>query len=235
MRRHTDRTPLQRWTRNLLLIVISAIITALLLSIPFAFEAKAAEPTARVRVPEHAVTYRLRIEREAARNFGLDGDAVVARMAAQIHQESGWRANAASPYAYGLTQFTPATARWLPTVCPEVGEPDVWDASWAIRAQSCYMAWLHRRVGRIGVQPIDDCTRWNFALRGYNGGEGWLTRERRLALNAGANPNAWREVEGFRSRAGWAHKENTHYPRVILLRLEPAYIAAGWPGDQVCP
>lgn len=235
MRRHTDRTPRQRWARNALLVLIGAVITALLLSIPFAFEARAAEPTARVRVPEHAVTYRLRIEREAARNFGLRGDAVVARMAAQIHQESGWRADAASPYAYGLTQFTPATARWLPSVCPDVGEPDVWDATWAIRAQSCYMAWLYRRAGRIGAQPYDDCSRWAFAFRAYNGGEGWLMRERRLALNAGANPNAWREVEGFRSRAGWAHRENTDYPRRILLRLEPAYIAAGWPGDPVCP
>lgn len=232
MRRHTDRTRLQR---SLWALLLAALMVAGLLAIALLFPqpVHAAEP--RVRVPEHAVTYRLRIEREAARNFGLSSDAVVARLAAQIHQESGWRADAASPYAYGLTQFTPATARWLPSVCPDVGEPDVWDATWAIRAQSCYMAWLYRRAGRIGAQPYDDCSRWAFAFRAYNGGEGWLMRERRLALNAGANPNAWREVEGFRSRAGWAHRENTDYPRRILLRLEPAYIAAGWPGDPVCP
>jgi soluble lytic murein transglycosylase-like protein len=232
MRRHTDRTRLQRslWALLLASVMVGGLLAIALL---FPQPAHAAEP--RVRVPEHAVSYRLRIEREAARNFGISGDAVVARMAAQIHQESGWRANAASPYAYGLTQFTPATARWLPSVCPDVGEPDVWDATWAIRAQSCYMAWLYRRAGRIGAQPYDDCSRWAFALRAYNGGEGWLMRERRLALNAGANPNAWREVQGFRSRATWAHHENTDYPRRILLRLEPAYIAVGWPGVAVCP
>jgi hypothetical protein len=231
MRRHTDRTRLQR---SLWALLVVAVMAAGLLAIALLFPqpAHAAEP--RVRVPEHAVTYRLRIEREAARNFGLSGDAAVARLAAQIHQESGWRADAASPYAYGLTQFTPATARWLPSVCPDVGKPDVWDATWAIRAQSCYMAWLYRRARRIGTQPYDDCSRWAFALRAYNGGEGWLMRERRLALNAGANPNAWREVQGFRNRAGWAHRENTDYPRRILLRLEPAYIAAGWSGTKVC-
>lgn len=231
MRRHTDRTRLQRvlWSFVLAFVVVACCLAIALL---FPQPAIAAEPG--VRVPEHAVTYRLRIEREAARNFGISGDAVVARMAAQIHQESGWRADAASPYAYGLTQFTPATARWLPSVCPDVGEPDVWDATWAIRAQSCYMAWLYRRAGRIGAQPYDECSQWAFAFRAYNGGEGWLMRERRLASNAGANPNAWREVQGFRSRAAWAHRENVDYPRRILLRLEPAYIAAGWPGQAVC-
>lgn len=230
MRRHSDRSRLQRSLWALLLGTVVGAGLALIVAL-FPLTASAAEPG--VRVPQHAVTYRLRIEREAARNFGLD--APVARLAAQIHQESGWRADAASPYAAGLTQFTPATARWLPEVCPAVGAPDVWDPSWSIRAQSCYMAWLYRRVGRMGTQPLDQCSRWAFAFRAYNGGEGWLLRERKMALTSGANPNAWREVEGFRSRATWAHRENTDYPRRILLRLEPAYIAAGWAGSPVCP
>ena len=227
-RRHTDRSRLQRalWALLMAFLAAGALLSALAALSP----AQAATP--RVRVPEHAVGYRLTIEREAARNFGLD--APVARLAAQIHQESGWRPRAASPYAYGLAQFTPSTAAWLPSVCPQVGEPDVWDTGWSIRAQACYMAWLHRRVARIGPGTLDDCSRWAFALRGYNGGEGWLTRERRKALAAGADANAWQVVEGYRSRARWAHAENTDYPRRILLRLEPAYLAAGWSGRQVC-
>lgn len=228
--RHTDRTRLQR---SLWALLLGAVLGAglFLIAALFPQPAHAAEP--RVRVPEHAVTYRLRIEREAARNFGLD--APVARLAAQIHQESGWRSDAASPYAYGLTQFTPATARWLPTVCPEVGAVDVWDPSWSIRAQSCYMAWLYNRAGRVGPGNYTYCSRWAFALRAYNGGEGWLLRERKKAQAAGANANAWREVEGFRSRATWAHHENIGYPQRILLRLEPAYLNAGWAGSPVCP
>jgi len=45
----------------------------------------------------------------------------------------------------------------------------------------------------------------------------------------------WRAVEAYRVRAAWAHRENTAYPRRILLRLEPAYLAAGWTGEAVCP
>lgn len=188
---------------------------------------------AQVRIPQVAVMYRLAIEREAVRNFGLD--APVARLAAQIHQESGWRSDAASAYAQGLTQFTPATAKWLPSVCPAVGAADPFDANWALRAQACYMAWLHGRVAAYRYAgAMTECTRWNYALRAYNGGEGMLARERLAAQRGGADANSWRAVEPYRARAGWAHTENVGYPRRILLVLEPAYIAAGWDGKAVC-
>ena len=193
----------------------------------------APDAQAQTRIPTVATTYRLAIEREAARNFGLEAPA--ARLAAQVHQESGWRANAASAYAQGLTQFTPATAKWLPTICPAVGDPDPWDPQWALRAQACYMAWLHARVTPYKhARPMSACARWAFAFRGYNGGEGWLTKERLATQRAGGDANDWHEVARVRVRATWAHKENTHYPRVILLKLEPAYLAAGWSGQAVC-
>ena len=99
---------------------------------------------------------------------------------------------------------------------------------------ACYDAWLFGRVPTLKGPPLDPCSRWAFTLRAYNGGEGWLLRERRSAAASGANPNDWRAIEPFRVRARWAHNENTDYPRRILLRLEPAYRAAGWPGDVPC-
>ncbi|WP_368565516.1 transglycosylase SLT domain-containing protein [Pseudoxanthomonas sp. UTMC 1351] len=185
-----------------------------------------------VRIPTVSTLYRLRLEREAARNFGLD--APVARLAAQIHQESGWRSDAASPYANGMAQFTPATAKWLPSVCPAVGVADPWDPDWSLRAIACYDAWLHARVTQLPGSTLSACSRWAYTLRAYNGGEGWLMKERRKAAAAGVDGNAWRAVEPYRVRAGWAHTENTDYPRRILLRLEPAYRAAGWPGSAAC-
>ncbi|MGO1072580.1 transglycosylase SLT domain-containing protein [Lysobacter sp. CA199] len=185
-----------------------------------------------VRIPDVSTVYRLRLEREAVRNFGLD--APVARLAAQIHQESGWRTNAASRYANGMAQFTPATAAWLPTVCPAVGEPDPWDADWSLRALACYDAWLYARVARFPGSALSNCSRWAYTLRAYNGGEGWLMRERRAARSAGADGNAWLAVERFRVRAGWAHRENIDYPRRILQRIEPVYLAAGWSGGEPC-
>jgi hypothetical protein len=212
---------------------ITLIFGLVLLAVLATCSPQPAYAAPQVRVPAVAVQYRLRIEREAAANFGLQAPA--ARMAAQIHQESAWNPKAASAYAHGLTQFTPATARWLPTVCPAVGKPDPWDASWALRAQACYMAWLHARIMPYRYAGVmSDCTRWNFALRGYNGGLGWLNKERLAAQRAGADANDWRATEPYRARATWAHKENVEYPRRILLTLEPAYRRAGWPGAAVC-
>lgn len=211
--------------RNLSAFLLGVLMLALL--------ALRTEAAAAPAVPQVAVTYRLAIEREAVRNFGLA--APVARLAAQVHQESSWNPRAASPYAQGLTQFTPATARWLPTVCPAVGPPDPWDPQWSLRAQACYMAWLHDRVQPLAAAELSDCSRWVFTLRKYNGGERMLDRERQAALRAGADADDWQAVEPYRVRAQWAHRENTGYPRRILLRLEPAYLAAGWAGQAVCP
>lgn len=211
-------------------VLIIALVGTLLLMALLA-PAQAAERT--VQIPAISTIYRIKIEHVAARNFGLD--APVARLAAQIHQESAWNPRAESPYAQGLTQFTPSTARWIPGVCPQVGPPDVWDADWSLRAQACYMAWLHARIVPYRYAGgMTDCTRWHFALRGYNGGLGWLNKERLKTQRAGADGNDWRDVERHRVRAGWAHRENIGYPRRILLTLEPAYLLAGWPGKSDC-
>jgi soluble lytic murein transglycosylase-like protein len=185
---------------------------------------------ATVAIPEQSARYRIALEREAAARFGLS--APVARLAAQIHQESAWKPTAASPFAQGLAQFTPSTAAWLPDVCPEVGPPDVWDAGWSIRAIACYDAWLHANV--IGAATA--CDRWAFTLSSYNGGLGWLNRDRARASSNGLDPARWFDhVETTSARANWARVENRDYVRRILLKLEPAYLAAGWSGQAVCP
>lgn len=184
---------------------------------------------AKVKIPPESVRYRLQVERAAGEQFGLDASA--ARLAAQLHQESSWRADARSPYAEGLAQFTPATAHWLPQVCPSVGTPDPWDAGWSIRAAACYDAWLYHRAE--GATP---CDRWAMTLSAYNGGEAARDRESRLAYEARDDPARWfGQVDQYRSRSAAAWRENRNYVRRILLTLEPAYLAAGWPGQAVCP
>lgn len=232
-RRHDDLTPLGGWLQRHALALGMGVLLLVIALLAFCVPQPAYAAQPAVRVPEVATLYRLKIEREAARNFGLDAPA--ARLAAQIHEESGWRPRAASAYANGLAQFTPATAAWLPTVCPAVGTPDPWDPDWSLRAQACYMAWLHDRILAFRYAgKMDECTHWNLALRGYNGGLGWLNKERLATQRAGDDANDWRDIERHRVRAGWAHRENIDYPRRILLRIEPAYIAAGWPGHSVC-
>lgn len=194
--------------------------------------AQAAEPA--VRVAPASALYRHRVEQAVARAWGVEGSS--ARLAAQLHQESAFRANAKSHVgAQGLAQFMPATAKWIATVYPdELAGFDPWNPQQAILAAAMYDRWLFDRVSPYGGNPMTSCSQWAFALRGYNGGERALTRERTLAHAAGADANDWRAVEPFRSRAQWAHRENTGYPRRILLVLEPAYLAAGWSGGPAC-
>lgn len=182
-------------------------------------------------VPDASARYRLLVQRAAGEYFGLD--ASPARLAAQLHQESGWRPDARSAYAVGMAQFAPQTAAWLPTVCPGLGDFDPWDAAQAVRGAACYDHYLYQRQTPMN-DSLDTCTRWVYTLRAYNGGAGWLLRERRAARLAGADPDNWQAVEAFRVRAEWAHRENTGYPRRILMVLEPLYLSAGWAGAAAC-
>ena len=182
-----------------------------------------------IAIPQASARYRLALEREAAARFGLD--APVARLAGQIHLESAWRPNAESAYAQGLSQFTPDTAAWLPGVCPDIGPPDTWDANWSLRAIACYDHYLY-----ANVSGATECDRWAFTLSSYNGGLGWLNRDRTRASATGADPARWfGNVALSSARASWARAENRAYVRRILLELEPVYIDAGWSGVAVCP
>lgn len=188
-----------------------------------------ATTAAPVPIPQASARYRIALQRAAAAQFGID--APVARLAAQIHQESAWRPGAESAYAQGIAQFTPATAAWLPSVCPDVGAPDAWDATWSMRAMACYDRYLYERVA-----ASRECDRWGMTLSSYNGGLGWLNRDITRASANGADPALWFDnVERFSARSSAARAENRAYVRRILLTVEPAYIAAGWPGQAVCP
>lgn len=181
-------------------------------------------------IPRTADLHRRVLTREAQAQWGLK--APVARFAAQVHQESAWRSEARSAYAGGLAQFTPATAEWISRVYPrELGEQAPYSPKWALRALVVYDRHLYDRIDDTAT----DCDRWAMTLSSYNGGGGWLNRDRRLAAASGADPNRWwGSVEHHTARAPWARDENRGYPRRILLNLEPLYLARGWPGEAVC-
>lgn len=213
-----------RWVVGVLIVLILFQMVAFLLL------ANTVPAVSRVVIPERSAMYRHALHREAAAQWGLD--APTARLAAQIHQESAWRPKAESRFAQGLAQFTPATAEWIAQVYPSLRPADPWDPTWSIRAQVTYMAHILRTLGPAATP----CDAWAFALSAYNGGPGWIARDRRLAAAAGADPARWfGHVEHYTRRAEWARRENRDYPRRILLVLEPAYLTAGWPGSAVCP
>lgn len=226
---------MSRWLGRLVWLAVG-IALAVALATCVNSHAGASQPAASpavadpIRIPPASARLRTAVIREAQRLYGLDAPA--ARFAAQIHQESRWNAGAASRYANGLAQFTPPTADWIALAYPELRPAAPWDAHWSIRAMVRYM----HHIGEHTPPGASACDDWAFALSGYNGGPGWLSRDRALAGRAGADPDRWfGQVEHHTSRAGWARKENRDYVRRILLRIEPAYLAAGWPGDRACP
>jgi soluble lytic murein transglycosylase-like protein len=206
------------------------ILVLLVLSLAVILSACMPVPALADSIPHQAKAYQRTLVRSANAYWGLD--APVATIAAQVHQESRWRADAISPAgAEGLAQFMPGTSDWFAELYPDdLGTRQPFNPGWSLRAVVLYDRWLHRRI-----QASSECERWAFILASYNGGLGWVLKDKRLASASGADSLAWfNSVEKFnagRSRPAFA--ENRKYPRLILRRWEPLYMNAGW-GDGVC-
>lgn len=197
--------------------------------------------TATAQVPERCRAYQRQITTEAHTVFGLS--APVATLAAQIHQESGCRANAVSRVgAGGLAQFMPATARDMARIYPsELGPADVTNPRWAIKAQARYMRDLTR-----STPGKTECDTWAFGLAAYNGGLGWVRRDQ-AACRAQVQPMAdhcapcsadrWFgnvELTPDPRRSPANIRENRGYPIRILLTLTPRYVSAGYGRGVTC-
>jgi soluble lytic murein transglycosylase-like protein len=177
-------------------------------------------------IPAAAQIHRLTLKREAQRVWGLN--APVATFAAQIHQESRWNPSARSPVgALGLTQFMPATARWIGSTDAALASPAPLNPTWAIRALVQYDFWLSQRI-----KAQDDCQRMAFVLASYNGGLGWVYKRQARSATPGVCLGATCNINPGVTAASQA--ENAHYPQVILQRFEPLYEAARW-GQGSCP
>lgn len=179
-------------------------------------------------IPRDAYRFERGLIANARAVWGVD--APVATFAAQIHQESRWRPQAKSRFAEGLAQFTPATADWIAGAYADVGNAAPFNPAWAMRALVRY-----DRVLWNGVSAATDCDRMAMALAGYNGGIGHIATEKKATAAAGQNPARWwGNVESHCLRAAWACKENRGYPRNILLRWQPLYVAASWGAGVDC-
>ena len=179
---------------------------------------------AGVSIPRAANQYKSELTRAARLEFGLN--APVALIAAQIHTESLWRSNATSHVgAQGLAQFMPATAAWLPQVAPQTGTPAPFNSGWALRAACAYDKYLYLRIHNTA----SDCDHWVFTLYSYNGGLGWVNRDRALAAKKGINAGVCFGVVELvnAGRRASAFKENRTYARRIFA-MQEMYEAAGW-------
>lgn len=177
------------------------------------------------QIPPDANQYKRDLIRNARMVWGLS--APVSTFAAQIHQESGWRADAVSPVgARGMAQFMPATSKWISglQIALQTNEPG--NPQWAMRALVEYNKWLYDRVPPAATH----CEQMAFTLASYNGGLGWLQKDVALTKAKGDDPRWWfNNVEKHNGgRASWAFVENRGYPNRILNTLEKRYRDAGW-------
>ena len=200
---------------------IRAFMTCILLACcaaPAPISVHAAE-----RIPRAAYQHRDTLIRAVHAVWGLD--APVAVLAAQVHTESLWKADAVSPVgAMGIAQIMPSTARWLPDIAPALRgtSPAPYNPGWALRAMCEYDLWLHDRQSAMSAgATLAPCDRMSFALSGYNGGLGWVRKDRIRARDRGLDPDRYAAVatvNAGRSRAAW--KENRDYVRRIMARQE---------------
>jgi len=205
-------------------VIVFALGCALLVSL------SQCHPVHADSIPAAAQQHRALLQRSAYAHWGLD--APVATFAAQVHQESLWRADARSPVgAQGIAQFMPATSAWIASVYPQtLGNAQPLNPSWSLQALVIYDRSLYKQN-----QAENPCEQWAMTLAAYNGGQGWINRDRKLALASGADELAWfNSIERFNAgRSIPNFNENRNYPRAILLRWEPLYERAGW-GEGVC-
>ena len=174
------------------------------------------------QVPQAAQQHRALLVRTAHAAWGLD--APVAVFAAQVHQESAWRADAVSHVgAQGLAQFMPSTTRWIAGLSPDLAAQQPFNVAWALRALVTYDRWLYDRTP-ARYTPHE---RMWVALRGYNGGLGHWQAE--TAATGAVQPTR-AQVDaacGSAKRAPVHCRENLGYPHRILVVLQPRYLQWG--------
>lgn len=176
--------------------------------------------------PRASLKYKRDLIRHSQNIIGLD--APIPLFAAQIHQESAWNFKAKSKYAAGLTQFTPSTADWIAEVFPVLERANVYNPVWAIRAMIYYNDWLSKRI-----DARNSCDKWAMILSAYNGGLGWVYRDKKLAKSNGKDNYLWWDnVELYSNRADWAFEENRHYPQRIIYKHQSKYKL--WGRSYVC-
>ena len=189
-----------------------------------------AERQSEIEVAYKAQQYKRLLIGYALTQWTSD-EAPISLLAAQIHQESRWNPTARSAFACGLSQFTPDTASWISDKYKvNVGPGDCTNPAWSLRAQSAYMRYLQTQKIAEGRTACDN---WRFTLWGYNGGPGWVKRDKEKARLAARDWLSASVVSSFNAgRAEAFFKENRGYDVAILARWQRLY--STWGVVQVC-
>lgn len=121
---------------------------------------------------------------------------------AQIEQESSCRARVKSwDNGIGLAQFTgKKNTEWIArTYCSDLGMPKPELAEWSVKCMDRYMLSFKNKGLTI-------CQGWRFDEAAYNGGQGWLNKEKKAASKEGEDPRNYWSVRTFCDTTGRSSK-----------------------------
>ena len=137
-------------------------------------------------------------------------------LGSQIEAESAYNPQARSIYARGLAQNTPENEEDLLRRYPELRKyANKLDPRWQLLGQCLMMKRLMENL--TGSEYKDD---FRISARSYNGGVGWIIKERRLARKNSQDPNDYDVLVPLCSEFRGTHcKENLAYsPRIAKYR-----------------
>jgi membrane-bound lytic murein transglycosylase MltF len=116
---------------------------------------------------------------------------------------SGRGAGAGAVYA----RHRQLDCRYLPD---QLKDHQPYNPSWSMRALAQYNWWHWQRI----TGTASDCERMAFVLSAYNGGLGWVQKDRKLASGRGLDASRyWNHVEKVNAgRSAANFRENRGYP-----------------------
>lgn len=203
-------------------MMIRMVLMMALLSAPFP------QPGLASDIPRAAERHRAELIRVSRAVWGLEAPVAVfaapgahGKLVAQRHGVLGGGAGlGAVPAFHGGV-----AAACRPGTGTEAGRPAPFNPGWALRALVSYDKWLWDRLN-----GADACQRMAFTLSAYNGGIGWVGRDRKEAERQGRDPARWfGQVEKVNAgRSAPSLRENRRYVRLILLERQYWYRKAGW-------
>lgn len=165
-------------------------------------------------IPAKAYSYREYLIKESRYVWGLEAPS--SYFAAQIHTESLWNEKANSfAGAMGLTQFMPETVKWVGSVYKDLAKGNPYNPKWAIRAMVRYNKYHFDKI-----KAEDFANTLAFTFSAYNGGLGWVLRDKEKARKYGYNPYVYfgsvEKVNAGRKKS--AFHENRNYVTLIFNR-----------------
>lgn len=170
-------------------------------------------------IPQRSLQYIPILVEEHSRIWPTSDICVIAE---QITHESAWKTTAtrkekSGVISYGLLQVLDRTMAEMQTkhqILMGLEPVQMLQARWGLRAGILYDKDMWKLV-YFAKNPID---RYAFMLASYNGGYGWVQRDRKLTVEKGYNRDLWfNNVELFSTRSQWAFGINRKYVSSILL------------------